>query len=369
MKRVSLVTLVLLVVVLTLAGAQAAFAAPKDIGGDGRGDVATMYTYGPGRVAFFVFDSSGVGDTSIVTPRKIWGSLSGWTGSKVTPFLGEVTGDGRYDIISAYDYGSNTTGLIVVPGAAGPSTVRVWWKSLPGKWASSRTKWAITDRMNLSGGMEPVAMYDYGGGTTGIFHFTPNMSSFFPAAGWKSGAGKWWASRSKMIGGDFNGDGRGDLAIMYDYGGGTSGVWLFASNGAGWVPTRIWQSAPGKFPWGNSKLTSGDYDADGTDELLVRYQYGAGGLTGLWNFELGGGPAAPTLLGKTYHFFWSLPVVSSDTDNDGRADLNAWGSGTDDVGGAWDRLGLEPGFDPLLSYGLWEADPHTWTYANTRAVP
>ena len=344
--------------------------AMKDIGGDGRDDLATMYDYGSGKIAFFAFDSTGTGTGTHVTPRKLWGSTSGWTGSRVTPLLADVTGDGKADVVAAYDYGSAKTGMWVTPGSAGTSSPSKWWQSGTGDWSMSKTKLSSARAFSGTGPNDPVALYDYGSNTSGLWVFNVHSASLFaPVRIWKSGTGAFSWSRSKMIAGDFDGDGKGDVAILYDYGSGTSGIWLFRSNGSTYVPSLAWKSAAGGFPWANCKLSVGDFDGDGADELMVRYEYGPGGQTGLWRFDAAGATMTPHLMAKTYHFFWSLPVEASDVTNDGTADVCVWGPGTEDIAASWDMVlpAMGPTWNDLD--GLWESAPHAWNFSQSKMIP
>ncbi|MFD5890622.1 hypothetical protein ACFWHQ_32260 [Streptomyces sp. NPDC060334] len=60
--------------------------------------------------------------------------------------------------------------------------------------------------------------------------------------------GSWSWDRSKPVTGDFNGDGKTDVGILYDYGqqtGGTNrtGLWRITSTGTGFdVPALAWDS-------------------------------------------------------------------------------------------------------------------------------
>jgi hypothetical protein len=96
--------------------------------------------------------------------------------------------------------------------------------------------------------------------------------------------------------GDFNGDGREDLAAFYGYGDGSSALWTFIANADGGfaAPVRSWSTGPGNFVLANFKLASGDYNGDGRDDLTTFYGY-ADSSAALWTFTANtdGGFAAP----------------------------------------------------------------------------
>ncbi|WP_187645411.1 trypsin-like serine protease, partial [Streptomyces sp. TRM49041] len=84
---------------------------------------------------------------------------------------------------------------------------------------------------------------------------------------------------SQVASGDFDGDGRADVAGFYDNGTSAEGknrssLYTFLSNGTGFqAPQQVW-STPGGFTWRASKLTAGDYNGDGKDDIAVFYDGG-----------------------------------------------------------------------------------------------
>ncbi|MFG2609063.1 esterase, partial [Streptomyces anulatus] len=112
-----------------------------------------------------------------------------------------------------------------------------------------------------------------------VFTFTSNGAAFNnPTTSWTSSGSFDW-SKSKPVPGDFNGDGKDDLAVFYNGGQAADGkyvslVFTFTSNGAAFNnPTTSWTSS-GSFNWNVGLPTSGDYDKDGKDDLGVLYEGG-----------------------------------------------------------------------------------------------
>ncbi|MEU5092683.1 trypsin-like serine protease, partial [Streptomyces sp. NPDC021356] len=85
--------------------------------------------------------------------------------------------------------------------------------------------------------------------------------------------------RSVVASGDFNHDGRADLAALYDNGTATDGgnrtsLYTFKANAGGFdPPVRSWISTGG-FTWSKSRLTAGDFNGDGKDDIAVFYDGG-----------------------------------------------------------------------------------------------
>ncbi|MFF8570932.1 S1 family peptidase, partial [Streptomyces sp. NPDC015408] len=99
--------------------------------------------------------------------------------------------------------------------------------------------------------------------------------------------------------GDFDGDGRSDVGVLYDNGQGSDGtnrtaLWTMAGNGTGFGgPVRAWDSATGgSWDWGRSKVVPGDFDGDGRGDVGVLYDYGrqsdGTNRTALWTLTSSG---------------------------------------------------------------------------------
>ncbi|WP_163865467.1 FG-GAP repeat domain-containing protein [Myxococcus eversor] len=96
----------------------------------------------------------------------------------------------------------------------------------------------------------------------------------------------WWGSNGgysadavtgRMVSGDFNGDGRDDIAQLYKYGAFSSRVHVLLSTGTsfqyqgdfGW-----WGSNGGYSPDAvTGRMVSGDFNGDGSDDIALLYKY------------------------------------------------------------------------------------------------
>ncbi|WP_330261033.1 transglycosylase family protein [Streptomyces sp. NBC_00539] len=261
-----------------------------DFDGDGRDDVAVLYDYGReggvSRTGLWIFSGSRTGLTS---PKKVWDSGSdswNWASSKLT--VGDFNGDGKADIGVLYDMGTAEGGR-------------------------NRTK-LFTFTSNGHGFNAPVKVWD---------------SQDDPVRSWN------W-SASKPVTGDFNHDGKADLAVLYDYGRtgevNRTGLWTFSSNGSGFnSPRLVWDSstdAVKSWSWTGSKLTVGDFNLDAQPDIGVLYDNGrTDGVshTALWAFTgNGSGFDSPKQLWTSGRESWSWSAskpVSDDFDNDGTTDI------------------------------------------------
>ncbi len=201
---------------------------------------------------------------------------------------------------------------------------------------------AASGDFNGDGKEDIAAFYDNGPSTTGsnrssLFAFYSNGTGFAePKRVWSTPGGFTW-SKSQLTAGDFTGDGKDDLAVLYDSGssdtGAVTSLYTFTSTGTGFSsPKQTW-TTPGGFTWSKSKVTSGDYNGDGKDDVAVFYDSGSsdtGQVSSLYTFNsTGTGFANPRKTWTTTGgFTWSAgQVTSGDYDKDGKDDIAVYYNG------------------------------------------
>ncbi|MEW2265119.1 trypsin-like serine protease [Streptomyces sp. NPDC047868] len=336
-----------------------------DFDGDGRGDVGVLYDYGQGtdgtnRTALWTLTSNGTGFGS---PVRVWDSATGgsWNWSRSKAFTGDFDGDGDGDVGVLYDYGrqsdgTNRTALwtLTSSGTGFGRPVKVWDSAGSISWEWSRSK-VVTGDFDGDGRDDVGVLYGNGAGSDGtnrtaLWTLTSSGTGFGrPEKVWDSaGTISWDWERSKVTSGDFDGDGRTDVGVLYGNGQGTDGsnrtaLWTLTSSGAGFgAPVRRWDSAGSiSWDWERSKVTSGDFDGDGRTDVGVLYGNGQGtdgsNRTALWTLtSSGAGFGAPVRrwdsAGSISWDWERSKVTSGDFDGDGRTDVGVLydnGQGTD----------------------------------------
>jgi hypothetical protein len=178
---------------------------------------------------------------------------------------GDVTGDGRPDVTAVLGYDHERTMV-----------------------------WNVTAR---DGGFHTgVAAFDTGAGGNGSDRFLPAR-------------------------GDLTGEGRTDLAMLRRGVGDTASLWLLASDGNRFGATTAWESG-GPFPFTTTRLVAGDFTGDGVDDVAAQ----VGGDGGGWEVLVfpGGALGSPTTwyTSGSADVGWARArVFAADVDGDGDTDL------------------------------------------------
>ncbi len=122
----------------------------------------------------------------------------------------------------------------------------------------------------------------------GLWWFRSTGSEFTPSKVYETPSYWYSVPNSKfMVSGDFNNDGKTDLATMYDRGGYNMAILFFPGNGDGtYGQYQNWfASGIGTWSVANTKqLVAGDFNSDGIDDLAAMYDYGYSKM-GLWWFR------------------------------------------------------------------------------------
>ncbi|MFE3068189.1 FG-GAP-like repeat-containing protein [Streptomyces sp. NPDC059247] len=247
-----------------------------DFNGDGVGDLASIYGYNDGRASLFTW--LGKGDGTFGNAVRSWTADPGrWYAKNMTPYSGDFNGDGRDDIAVWYDYSDTTDSLFTFTSTVtgtfnNPVTS---WRGIIG-WEQSRAK-TVSGDFNRDGRDDLATFYHLADGGEKIRIFSAMANNVFvPVDRWNStNWGDW--NRTTFHAGDFNGDGQDDVAAWYDYVDGTDGLHIWTSTASGGLSSAYpaWTGAANFMHRGNLKLVTGDYNGDGKDEFAGLYGYAA----------------------------------------------------------------------------------------------
>ncbi|MFE6975591.1 FG-GAP-like repeat-containing protein [Streptomyces sp. NPDC057682] len=251
-----------------------------DFNGDGIGDIAAFYGYDDGRMNLRTW--LGTGDGNFSAPFVSWSVPAGhWNFDAIHVQSGDFNGDGRDDIATWYDYGDGRDKLFTfTANIKGGFNYPFSSFSRSDGWNVSRMKFATGD-FNGDGRDDIGALYGYASGEVKLITFIAKPEGGFnePIHGWSSTG--WTFSRASIHAGDFNGDGRDDIATWYDYSDGHDAVISFnLSSDSGKFGDRneAWSGEAGRYWRENMKIVTGDFNGDGYDDIGAMYGYELGGV-------------------------------------------------------------------------------------------
>ncbi|MEV8536769.1 FG-GAP-like repeat-containing protein [Streptomyces sp. NPDC051211] len=337
-----------------------------DFNGDGRSDMATVYDYGYDATA--VYTLAGKTDGGFAAPVLVYDSGRGnWRYSQSQWVVGDYNNDGRDDLAALYDYGWGQNAMFTFLSQADGTFVQLKSAASPaGSWEPTKAKLVAGD-FNGDKRDDVAFFYDHGGSTGAHTFISKADGSFNHSFGsWRSAQGGWYWNESKQVAGDFNGDGRDDILAVYGFGNGTVTAYtLLGKPDGGFAdPVASWTRSPGNWEYNKSRITSGDYNADGRADLAILYDYTEGRAA---LFTLTGRPDGgvnedfkswEVPAGNWYAGSYGMPV-SGDSDKDGRDDIAImYNYATGATAAFTFKARTDGGFvAPLKS---WQAAPGTW---------
>jgi len=268
-----------------------------DMSGDGKADVLTVEEEGGGKYRYMLGTSSGTGIAS-------WSQILSGMAPAGSLELGDLTGDGKDDIIAVEDEGGGKYRYMLGTGTG--AGISSWKAILTGM--SAADDMAVGD-INGDGKEDIVTAEAEGGGN---FRYMLGTSSGTGVASWKqimSGM----SNPSDMELGDVTGDGKADVVTLESEGTGQCRYMLGTGTGAG---ISSWKQVLSKMSC--AQFDVDDFSGDGKADIVAfesagggqyRYMLGASNGSGFaWSQVLGGlGPSPNRSLG--------------DVTGDGKADL------------------------------------------------
>ncbi|GAA0762403.1 NlpC/P60 family protein [Clostridium sartagoforme] len=198
---------------------------------------------------------------------------------------GDFDGNGKDEIAAFYDYGNSTTKMHRFYESGGVYQSPTAWSSWTGKFnADSITGRVVSGDFNGDGKDEIVALYDYKDATVTMFQFSLNSDeqTFSDKSVWSSKS--FTGDRvTAMVAGDFDGDRKDEVLIFYDYGNNVTGMFELKMNSNGTFTDRYaWECKTYNSNCMRNKTVAGDFNGDGKDEVAMFYDYG-NATTKVWS--------------------------------------------------------------------------------------
>ena len=306
-----------------------------DFNNDGRDDIALLrQTGGWGSVP--VAFAQGNGNWSITNGGV--GDFAGWAASgSVAPLVGDFNNDGRDDIaLLRQTSGWGSVPIAFAQGNGGWSITNAGVGDFAG-WAASGSVAPLVGDFNNDGRDDIALLRQTGGwGSVPVAFAQGNGNWNIANAGVGDFAG-WAASDSVTpLVGDFNNDGRDDIALLRQTSGWGSVPIAFAQGNGNW---NITNAGVGDFAgWAASGSVAplvGDFNNDGRDDIALLRQTGGWGSVPV-AFAQGNGGWSITNGGVGDFAGWaasgSVMPLAGDRNNDGRDDIallrqtSGWGS-------------------------------------------
>lgn len=149
------------------------------------------------------------------------------------------------------------------------------YSSGPGQYDTARARFVVGRFTRTSGPDQIASVYQYPDFQIKIHVFDPTPTGLQPVNGWggvfASAVNTYDITKAKFSAADVDGDGKSDLVGFYWYGDGSVRVHLFrGSQNLALVSTDgIAQFAPFAMPWLETKVVAGDWNKDGKGDLAL----------------------------------------------------------------------------------------------------
>jgi surface antigen len=244
-----------------------------DFNDDGQEDLAAFYRHDNGMIDLNIWYGNGRGN---FTPFRAWHQPNGWDAARLIPVgSGDINGDGRSDIIAFYRHDNNTVDLRIWYGQSSGHTTEPTGPWSGQGWDGSRIIPVGIGDMDDDGRLDISTFYRHDNGMVDHNVWYGNgVGDFTLARPWHVDVG-WEGDRFIPAGvADFNGDGKADSAVFYRHDNNLVDLRIWYGTG-----DRV-MSAPGG-PWSANgwegeriiPTGTGDYNGDGKADIATFYRH------------------------------------------------------------------------------------------------
>lgn len=203
-----------------------------------------------------------------------------------TVICGDFDNDARDEIAGIYDCGNGVIQINMWKFNGSGFNCRKAWDSkiTLSNWDANAMRGMVVNREGSAD--EIAAFYDCGNGALEIYMWKYNETGFACYKRWSSSStiSDWHANniRGMVVSGDFYNDGVDKIAAFYDCGNGNLEIYVWEYDGTSFTCYRRWSSSSTTSDWYaynmRGTVVSGDFNNDGKDEIAAFYGFGNSAL-------------------------------------------------------------------------------------------
>jgi hypothetical protein len=260
-----------------------------DVNGDGRTDLTVLYHHADGSLTVHtaLADASGhvgmFGSAVLTVPAS-----AGWDFHALRLLGGDVNGDGRSDLIMLYHHTDGSIGLYTaLTTTTGGMEAFTIGATIP---AASVWDWnaftTVTGDVNGDGRTDLTVLYHHADGSftvhTALSDASGRVGTFGLPILTVPGSAGWDPHAIRLAGGDFNGDGRADVGMLYHQLDGSIGLYTALTTPTGGMGAfTIGATVPAASVWDWNAFTpvTGDLTGDHRTDLAIMYHHTDGSFT------------------------------------------------------------------------------------------
>ncbi|MFA6587844.1 MAG: peptidoglycan DD-metalloendopeptidase family protein [Patescibacteria group bacterium] len=333
---------------------------------DPKSDLAVLYDYGGCQTRAHVLLSNG--SNFAYQGNDGWKILNNYCLQYVFKSIaGDYNGDGLTDIAMIYKYGESSVGIHMLLSRGSSFEYQVYWWQSNG-YCTYAIKGAVSGDFNGDCKDDIAVVYNYGSCDTRIHVLLSTGTNFIYQGneGWWHAPGWYCAEAVKFVSaGDLNGDGGDDIVMAYKYGPASTALHVFLTNGTYFNYVPYWFWADGWFSLDAMKfMEMGDLNSDGKSDLVMACRYGPSETALLAFLSTGSGF---NYRGWWWHFdSYSLDAMPymqmGDINGDGYADV-VMACRYGQYSSAIHSF-LSTGSSFLYQAYWWRAEGYGWDYTN-----